>query len=490
MARVKLPLEMANGVMARTIEDLRGNFDIKKVVGHFLDGKLKNWLEVRYYEEELEKVNELSESDPELTKKLCEILGVEYTEENIDIDSIQEKYERLLKLKQYTDDEEIIANIDSVAFNQEELADLYDKGIEKIYLCGGKFKIPMAKMNIEYVELNNAEVEYAITKENFILPTKLADLIEHNYIELDDFVVWRVYDSDKENQNYIEYFANRKIHNMNDISEGAIYYAWNFKKDEYFSFALPHVSLFREFVPYANKLILLDSNIDRKYRYSINVFDMNKKIFTPLYQSENYIDIHSHSNVNDDKLFFSGNDGNIILDIKSQEVKKISNFVNCLFKNMILTLHIERYYIYNNYKVKFENISSGEITEKELGKFSKWYTHWFNKNEYFLLMDTCILGINEKKEIKKYYDINTIDSMRCVHDGNSSRYLVFYEERYHFLKKLYVFDKQNKTLKIHNVDDMYISDMESYVINKFLYFKDKYKKYRIDLSKEFEKIEL
>lgn len=158
MAKVKLPLEMANGVMARTIGELRDNFDIKKVVGHFLDGKLKNWLEARYYEEELEKVNELSESDPELAKKLCEILGVEYTEENIDIDSIQEKNERLLKLKQYTDDEEIIANIDSVAFNQEELAALYDKDVKTIYLCGEKFIISTTQRSVYYIGINEPTV--------------------------------------------------------------------------------------------------------------------------------------------------------------------------------------------------------------------------------------------------------------------------------------------------------------------------------------------
>ena len=44
----------------------------------------------------------------------------------IDIDVIQEENIRLSKLKQYTDNEEVIANISSVAFNQEELADLYD----------------------------------------------------------------------------------------------------------------------------------------------------------------------------------------------------------------------------------------------------------------------------------------------------------------------------------------------------------------------------
>lgn len=165
MAKVKLPLEMANGVMVRTIEELRENFDIKKVVGYFLDGKLNNWLEARYYEEEFEKVNDLSESDPELVKKLCEIFGVEYIDEKINVDVIQEKNERLLKLKQYTDDEEIIANIDSVAFNQEELAELYDKKIKTIYLCGENFNISLLQKNIHYIGVTNATVEVPSQEE-------------------------------------------------------------------------------------------------------------------------------------------------------------------------------------------------------------------------------------------------------------------------------------------------------------------------------------
>lgn len=161
MAKVKLPLEMANGVMVRTIEELRENFDIKKVVGYFLDGKLNNWLEARYYEEEFEMVNDLSESDPELVKKLCEIFGVDYSDEKFDVEVIQEENERLLKLKQYTDDEEIIANIDRVAFNQEELDTLCNKEYDNIYLCGDLFLISLSEKNTKYIGINRPTVTFS-----------------------------------------------------------------------------------------------------------------------------------------------------------------------------------------------------------------------------------------------------------------------------------------------------------------------------------------
>lgn len=52
---IKFPLKMKNDIEVRDLEGLKENFDIKKVVGYFLDGKLLKWLEARYYEEELEK---------------------------------------------------------------------------------------------------------------------------------------------------------------------------------------------------------------------------------------------------------------------------------------------------------------------------------------------------------------------------------------------------------------------------------------------------
>lgn len=156
---VKFPLEMKNGVMARNMSEVKENFDTEKIVSHFLEGKLLTWLEARYYEGEAEAISVLSIEDPELAKKLCEIFGVEYEEENaVNAEEIAKRNAKIVKLKQYTDDESIIANIDLVAFDQEELADIYDTGAEKIYLCAGEFNIPKSKQDLEYIELGNAVV--------------------------------------------------------------------------------------------------------------------------------------------------------------------------------------------------------------------------------------------------------------------------------------------------------------------------------------------
>ena len=121
------------------------NFDIEKVVGYFLDGKLKKWLDARWYEDESEAISKLDEKDLLLTEHLCEIFDVEYADKKINTDEIAARNARISRLKQYTDNEEIINSVDIVAFDQEELAELYEKGIEKIYLCEGEFRIPNSK---------------------------------------------------------------------------------------------------------------------------------------------------------------------------------------------------------------------------------------------------------------------------------------------------------------------------------------------------------
>lgn len=198
---VKFPLEMKNGVQARNLADLQNNFDIEKIIGYFLDGRLKSWLEARYYEEEAEAIENIDKNASDLAKQLCEVFGVEYDEISIDPEEIERRNTRITKLKQITSDEEIIKNVDSVAFNQEELADLYDLGKEKIYLCEGKFNIPKSKQNLKYITVGSPQVEgLEIEKEvkeqirqigndnnqekdSYKLPEVLVDLIRQSLIK-------------------------------------------------------------------------------------------------------------------------------------------------------------------------------------------------------------------------------------------------------------------------------------------------------------------
>ena len=73
MARkIKFALEMKDGAKVRSnLEELRENFDLEKAVGYFLSGKLAEWLEDRYYEEEAEALDAIDKDAPDLREKLC-----------------------------------------------------------------------------------------------------------------------------------------------------------------------------------------------------------------------------------------------------------------------------------------------------------------------------------------------------------------------------------------------------------------------------------
>lgn len=61
----------------RTIEDLQNNFSIEDVLAYYDNGLLQRWLEVRDYEEELEKVKAITADKPmEIVKELIKIFDI------------------------------------------------------------------------------------------------------------------------------------------------------------------------------------------------------------------------------------------------------------------------------------------------------------------------------------------------------------------------------------------------------------------------------
>ncbi len=55
----------------------KDNWDLEKVLGYYLNGRLLTWLNHRYYVEEAEQLQKLEKlkNEKELTQKLCAILG-------------------------------------------------------------------------------------------------------------------------------------------------------------------------------------------------------------------------------------------------------------------------------------------------------------------------------------------------------------------------------------------------------------------------------
>lgn len=154
MARkIKFALEMKDGAKVRnSLDELRENFDLEKAVGYFLSGKLTEWLEDRYYEDEAEALDAIDKDAPDLRARLCEALGVECAgDEDLDVGALERLNEKKAVLRQKTSDEAIIANADKTALTQEDLADLLDMDEPVIYLCGDSFNIPARVKNKKYI---------------------------------------------------------------------------------------------------------------------------------------------------------------------------------------------------------------------------------------------------------------------------------------------------------------------------------------------------
>ncbi|WP_337563027.1 hypothetical protein [Phascolarctobacterium succinatutens] len=158
--KIKLPLEMADGVKVRTLDELKDNWSLEKVVENYLNGRLATWLNDRYYTELAEQVSALAEvqDNTALQKELCRIFDVDFEdEEDIDVDAVSERNRKLEALRQYTADDTVLKNVDIVAFDQEELGDILDAGENVIYLFNNTFSIPLSVKNKKYIGIGKAE---------------------------------------------------------------------------------------------------------------------------------------------------------------------------------------------------------------------------------------------------------------------------------------------------------------------------------------------
>lgn len=193
--KIKFALKMKDGAEVRNIEDLREHFDADTVVGYFLDGRLLTWLGNFYYDTEADLVEKLDKNDAQLKKKLCEIFDVEYEDDGeFDVELAAKRREKLEKLKQYTADEKILALVDNVAFDRNDMVELLDEDVDTIVLVDGTYRIPLREHNKKYIgvgnvvaEINSKEVvdfdEIGIKFENIRFDDEYAALLNVNPVE-------------------------------------------------------------------------------------------------------------------------------------------------------------------------------------------------------------------------------------------------------------------------------------------------------------------
>lgn len=157
--KIRFPLEMDNGVEVRSMEELRNNFSLGRVLEYIQNGKLVTWLRDRYENNIADAIAELDKTDYELPKKVSAIFDVPYDEKTEDdLKQAAERAERIKHLKEFTDEKQFVDKIDKVAFDQDELYDLLDEEVNEIYLCGDRFAIPLSVQDVSYKGINNPVV--------------------------------------------------------------------------------------------------------------------------------------------------------------------------------------------------------------------------------------------------------------------------------------------------------------------------------------------
>lgn len=156
----KIVIDMKDGKEVTNLLELRRNFDINKAIEHFQSGKLLKWLNDRFYEDEAEQLEELSEFDENFAQKLGAIFDVEV--ENIpsmEESLTSEEKELLERVKERTSSPKIRKKFRQVAFNQEELGERLNSGYDEIYLCGGShYRIPLKVNNKTYIGVDEGGV--------------------------------------------------------------------------------------------------------------------------------------------------------------------------------------------------------------------------------------------------------------------------------------------------------------------------------------------
>lgn len=128
---------MGDGVNVRTLEDLRQHFDFNEVTGYYVDHKLIEWLEDRYYDDVKQNIEALDDKAPDFAQKFCQVFGVEWKPSYVFNSDQKLAYERKEDLvKQTTTDPLALRHVKSLAMNQEELEILLTGGMREIYLLG------------------------------------------------------------------------------------------------------------------------------------------------------------------------------------------------------------------------------------------------------------------------------------------------------------------------------------------------------------------
>ena len=187
--KIKFPLVFSNGVKVRTLEELQQYADVEGILRYYHNEKLKIWLEARDYNDIVSKILSIDTTDTSYVNTLCNILGIEYENIDVEVHEIQKNEEKLNRLCRLTSDENILVNVEHIVFNQQELDEFVIQKPELIYLCADEnqtYVINKEIKNIRYVGLfgkPGIQVEVENIRELFVLGIKFKGVVLPEHLQ-------------------------------------------------------------------------------------------------------------------------------------------------------------------------------------------------------------------------------------------------------------------------------------------------------------------
>ena len=142
---VKLPLSV-NGVLCKSIEDLKENFNIYDLLEHFESGKLEVWLRSRKFDEQLAAIQEIDESleKEEIAEKIYKIFSLEANRSELS---------NALMVLEYQDD------FDSKNIERKKIEEIFNKYAQEIkFTYENKIQILEGKLEDSYKKIDTLPV--------------------------------------------------------------------------------------------------------------------------------------------------------------------------------------------------------------------------------------------------------------------------------------------------------------------------------------------
>ena len=169
-----LKLLVMNGYSIRSLRDLREHYDSRVLLKYARNGELQEWAADRFYEEIVDGLCGIDMYRWDVLFRLDELLGV--NKEWNSLYTTEEWEARMNQLRVHIDDTYKLLFVREVAFDQEELADLYDLGCKKVILVDNTFHIPPSMMDIFYTCVGDVTLVLPPMEENSAKSRKSTNL--------------------------------------------------------------------------------------------------------------------------------------------------------------------------------------------------------------------------------------------------------------------------------------------------------------------------